>query len=281
MIYTRRRKRPEFLPRGAHSRRTQRSLYAEVLTARSNSALRHLKKATFKSSVHHQSGCGGKHLLGNGQFCHISDRIWCKSFVANTFQTIFRRNRIVSDGAQTLWASRCMLQKNAHEISSPEVPMVKSYDALKSGYLYGENVKNQFSTINSGCFLTSCADMVCHKVKELTRTFQDHVVRPCGSSMVLRYDGCHVKKQLFAHLFGQKSGPANICLRNHCFLFAQNKYLFRANICHRNHSIESPCFPMWFHCVVRYYTYLRRVLDFVRSFPLKGHNQRFNKTVSP
>ena len=36
-----------------------------------------------------------------------------------------------------------MLQKNAHEISASEVPMVKSYDMLKSGYLYGENVKNQ------------------------------------------------------------------------------------------------------------------------------------------
>ena len=44
--------------------------------------------------------------------------------------------------------------------------------------------------------------MVCNKVKELTRTFQDHAVGPCGSSMVLRYDGCNVMQQLFAHLFG-------------------------------------------------------------------------------
>ena len=147
-----------------------------------------------------------------------------------------------------------MLQKSAHEISSPEVPMVKSYDVLKSGCLYEENVKNPFSTINSGCFLTSCADMVCHKVKELTRTFQDHIIRPCGSSMVLRCDGCHVKKQLFAHLFGQKSGPANICPRNHCFLFAQNKYLFRANICHRNHSIGLFCVFLVFLLVRISYT---------------------------
>ena len=34
-----------------------------------------------------------------------------------------------------------MLQKNAHEISASEAPMVKSYDLLKSGYSYGENVK--------------------------------------------------------------------------------------------------------------------------------------------
>ena len=54
--------------------------------------------------------------------------------------------------------------------------MVKSYGVLKLGYLYGENVKNPFSTIKSGYFLTSCDYMVRHKVKELTRTFQDHVV---------------------------------------------------------------------------------------------------------
>jgi hypothetical protein len=34
-----------------------------------------------------------------------------------------------------------MLQNNAHEISASEVPMIKSYDMLKSGYLYGENMK--------------------------------------------------------------------------------------------------------------------------------------------
>ena len=106
------------------------------------------------------------------------------------------------------------LQKNSHEISASEVPMVESYDVLKSGYLYGENDKNPFSTIKSGYFLTSCDGMVCHKVKELTRTFQDHVVGPCGSSMVLRYDGCHVMQQLFAHLFGARcdlgSPPAGL-----------------------------------------------------------------------
>ena len=102
-----------------------------------------------------------------------------------------------------------MLQKNAHEISASEVPMVESYDVLKSGYLYGENDKNPFSTIKSGYFLTSCDGMVCHKVKELTRTFQDHVVGPCGSSMVLRYDGCHVMQQLFAHLFGATFFPSH------------------------------------------------------------------------
>ena len=85
-----------------------------------------------------------------------------------------------------------MLQKNAHEVSASEVPMVKSYDVLKLGYLYGENVKNPFSTIKSGYFLTSCDDMVRYKVKELNRTFQGHVVRPCGSSMVPSYDGCRV-----------------------------------------------------------------------------------------
>ena len=90
-----------------------------------------------------------------------------------------------------------MLQKNAYEISASEVPMVKSYDVLKLGYLYGENIKNPFSTIKSGYFLTSCEKNVCHKVKELIRTSQDHVVGPCGSSM-LRYDGFHVMQQLFA-----------------------------------------------------------------------------------
>ena len=102
-----------------------------------------------------------------------------------------------------------MLQKNAQEISASEVPMVESYDVLKSGYLYGENDKNPFSTIKSGYFLTSCDGMVCHKVKELTRTFQDHVVGPCGSSMVLRYDGCHVMQQLFAHLSGTIFFPSH------------------------------------------------------------------------
>ena len=38
-----------------------------------------------------------------------------------------------------------MLQKNAHEISASEVPMVKSSDVLKLGYLYGENEKNVFN----------------------------------------------------------------------------------------------------------------------------------------
>ena len=38
-----------------------------------------------------------------------------------------------------------MLQKNAHEVSASEVPMVKSYDVLKLGYLYGENVKTVFN----------------------------------------------------------------------------------------------------------------------------------------
>ena len=95
-----------------------------------------------------------------------------------------------------------MLQKNAHEVSASEVPMVKSYDVLKLGYLYGENVKKTFSTIKSGYFMTSCDDMARHKVKEVTRTFQGHVVGLCGSSMVLRYDGCHVMQQLFARLSG-------------------------------------------------------------------------------
>jgi hypothetical protein len=44
--------------------------------------------------------------------------------------------------------------------------------------------------------------MGCYKVKELTRTFQEHVAGPWGSSMVLRYDGSHVMQQLLAHLFG-------------------------------------------------------------------------------
>jgi hypothetical protein len=51
--------------------------------------------------------------------------------------------------------------------------------------------------------------MARHKVKELTRTFQDHVVELCGSSMVLRYDGCHVMQQLFAHLFGATFFPSH------------------------------------------------------------------------
>ena len=39
-----------------------------------------------------------------------------------------------------------MLQKNAYEESASEVPMVKSYDVLKLGYLYGENVfKKRFN----------------------------------------------------------------------------------------------------------------------------------------
>ena len=65
-----------------------------------------------------------------------------------------------------------MLQKNAHEISASEVPMVKSYGMLKLGYLHGDNVRNPFLTIKSGYFLTLCDDMVCHKVKDLTRTFR-------------------------------------------------------------------------------------------------------------
>jgi hypothetical protein len=81
------------------------------------------------------------------------------------------------------------------------VPTVKSYDVLKLGYLHGENFKNPLSTIKSGYFLTSCEKMACQKVKELIRTFQDHIVGTCGSSMVLRYDGCNVMQQLFAHLF--------------------------------------------------------------------------------
>ena len=87
--------------------------------------------------------------------------------------------------------------------------MVKSYDVLKLGYLYGENVKNLFLTIKSGYFLMSGDNMVRHKVKELTRTFQGNVVGPCGSSMVLRYDGCHVMQQLFAHLFGATFFPSH------------------------------------------------------------------------
>ena len=110
-----------------------------------------------------------------------------------------------------------MLQKNAHEISASEVPMVESYDVLKSGYLYGENDKKPFSTIKSGYFLTSCDGMVCHKVKELTRTFQDHVVGPCGSSMVLRYDGSHVIQQLLAHLFGTIFFPSHAKTAPHKF----------------------------------------------------------------
>ena len=65
-----------------------------------------------------------------------------------------------------------------------------------------EKIQSPFSTTKSGYFLTSFEKMVCHKVKELIRTFQDHVVGPCGSSMTLRYDGCNVMQQLFSHLFG-------------------------------------------------------------------------------
>jgi hypothetical protein len=43
-----------------------------------------------------------------------------------------------------------MLQKTAHETSASEVPMVKSYDVLKLGYLYGEYVKNRFQGLNRG-----------------------------------------------------------------------------------------------------------------------------------
>ena len=130
-------------------------------------------------------------------FKHILETYYCPFG-----QNKIRGSRVVSDGAQTLWASRCMLQKNAHEISASEVPMVKSYDVLKLGYLCWENDKKPFSSIKPGYLLTSCGDMVCQKVKELTRTFQGNVVGFCGSSMVLRYDGCHVMQQLFAHLFG-------------------------------------------------------------------------------
>jgi hypothetical protein len=111
-----------------------------------------------------------------------------------------------------------MLQKNTHEIPASKVPMVKSYDLLKLGYLYGQNIKNPFSTIKPGYFLTSCGDMACRKLKELARTFQYHVVGPCGSSMVMRYDGCNVIQQLFAHLFGaifstfqSQTGRAKFC----------------------------------------------------------------------
>ena len=110
-----------------------------------------------------------------------------------------------------------MLQKNAHEISASEVPMVNCYDVLKLGCLYGENVKNLFSTIKSGYFLMSADDMVCHKVKELTRTPQGNVVGPCGSSMVLRYDGCHVMQQLFAHLSGTIFFPSHAKTTQHKF----------------------------------------------------------------
>jgi hypothetical protein len=41
-----------------------------------------------------------------------------------------------------------MLQKNAHETSASEVPMVESYDMLKSGYLYGGNVLKQSSCLD-------------------------------------------------------------------------------------------------------------------------------------
>ena len=34
-----------------------------------------------------------------------------------------------------------MLEKKSHETSASEVPRVKSYDMLKSGYVYGGNVK--------------------------------------------------------------------------------------------------------------------------------------------
>ena len=77
--------------------------------------------------------------------------------------------------------------------------------------------KKTFSTIKSGYFLTSCDDMAHHKVKELTRTFQDHVVGPCGSSMVLRYDGCHVMQQLFAHLSGTIFFPSHAKTTQHKF----------------------------------------------------------------
>ena len=45
-----------------------------------------------------------------------------------------------------------MLQKNAHEVSASEVPMVKSYDVLKLGYLYGENVKKNVFNNKIGVF---------------------------------------------------------------------------------------------------------------------------------
>ena len=87
-----------------------------------------------------------------------------------------------------------MLQKkNSHEALASEVPMANSYGVLRLGYLYGENVKNPFFNGQVGYFLASCDNMLCHKVKELTRTFQGHALGPCGSSMVLRYKSSQVK----------------------------------------------------------------------------------------
>ena len=45
-----------------------------------------------------------------------------------------------------------MFQKNAHEILSPEVLMVKSYDVLKSGYLYEEKCQKPVFNDKYGVF---------------------------------------------------------------------------------------------------------------------------------
>jgi hypothetical protein len=57
---------------------------------------------------------------------------------------------------------------------------------VEVGVFVWRKCQKTFSTIKSGYFLTSCENMVLRKVKELTRTFQGHIVGPCGSSMVLR-----------------------------------------------------------------------------------------------
>ena len=41
---------------------------------------------------------------------------------------------------------------NSRETSASEVPIVKIYDMFESGYFYGENNRNLFSTIKSGYF---------------------------------------------------------------------------------------------------------------------------------
>ena len=51
--------------------------------------------------------------------------------------------------------------------------------------------------------------MVCQKVKELTRPFQDNDVGPCGSSMVLRDDGLNVERRLLLHCVRTLVGAAH------------------------------------------------------------------------
>jgi len=114
---------------------------------------------------------------------------------------------IDSDQAQTLWTSRPVHYKSAHQVSASHVRMGLIKVRVKIGLFLS---KSCFGLQNrSKYFLTSARHMTSGRFVETHCTFQEHTLNALSSSMALWYNGSNVVMVLLLHCFHAVSLPSH------------------------------------------------------------------------